>query len=137
MGWTFTQGYSKKDLIAELLGENSFSKVLRHACYGNELWSVREITKDCGLKIGDRIIVLDLLACHKGNWGSKPMDESMGPYFYKCPVKYLDMVPEVRNAEWRKKVLEYQAKERKKRQASRERMKNLCNWVGKQAASKS
>jgi hypothetical protein len=50
-------------------------------------------------------------------WGYKSMDESMGPAYYTCPLSYLDMVPMPDSPyarEWREKVREYHAKQRRK-----------------------
>jgi hypothetical protein len=41
------------------------------------------------------------------------MEESMGPCYYSCPLKYLDLVPEPDNRyakEWRIKVRAYHAR---------------------------
>jgi hypothetical protein len=50
-------------------------------------------------------------------WGYKDLDESMGPYYFSCPLKYLDMVPIDRyggNAEWRAGVVAYHERQREK-----------------------
>lgn len=39
-----------------------------------------------------------------GRWGYKAMDESVHPYYFSCPKRYLTMAPEV-CPEWREKVL--------------------------------
>jgi len=46
----------------------------------------------------------------EGEWGYKGMDESVHPLYYSCPLKYLDMAPEVTNQEWRDKVRAYHRK---------------------------
>jgi hypothetical protein len=46
------------------------------------------------------------------------MDESVFPYYFSCPLKYLEMVPLEQyggNAEWRKGVQEYHAEKRRRR----------------------
>jgi len=41
----------------------------------------------------ERWIGCDLLRSHKDfGWGDKDLDESIGPYFSSCPLKYLDLV---------------------------------------------
>ena len=47
--------------------------------------------------------------CHK------PMCESMGPFYYSCPLGYLELVP-VADEQWRECVRSYHAKRRKKRE---------------------
>jgi hypothetical protein len=53
-----------------------------------------------------RYIQCDLLKGGGNGWGYKSMDESMHPYYYSCPLSYLDLAPE-QCAEWRQKVREY------------------------------
>lgn len=45
------------------------------------------------------IIVFYLMEKH-GTWGYKDMDESMHPYYYDCPLAWLDKAP-VANQAWR------------------------------------
>jgi hypothetical protein len=40
------------------------------------------------------------------SWGYKSMDESVHPYYYSCPLSYLDEVP-AECGEWRDKVRLY------------------------------
>ena len=121
MGWYYTVGGSRKEIIAELTAEQSrpnggYFKTIRKCTSGNTLWTVHES------KVGDEIqtwIGCYLLANggnHEG-WGYKPMDESMGPYYFTCPLAYLDLAPVV-NEEWRKEVLAHWAR-RKERDAKR------------------
>jgi hypothetical protein len=41
------------------------------------------------------------------------MSEQVHPYYYSCPLAYLDMVPEVKCEEWRALVREYHANTQK------------------------
>ena len=95
MGTFYTHGADKKAIIAECTEDYSSAKgtsnVLAKRCIGNELWVVREETLTG--QDPKRIICLYLLTSHGGDWGYKPMDESMGPHYYKCPVRFLGMVP--------------------------------------------
>ena len=46
---------------------------------------------------------------YQGDWGYKPMDEDMGPYYYDCPLRLLDKCSPARTTEaraWRRKVRE-------------------------------
>ncbi len=112
MGWLFTKGSTRKELIAELTANSEYNGVvrrcLRHTAVGNVLWTVWEVSGHPEKGIY-RYIGCDLLACQRGfGWGYKNMSESMGPFYYSCPLAYLDMVP-VANQEWRDKVREYHA----------------------------
>jgi hypothetical protein len=117
MGWLFTQGQTRAGLIEELTrgSENEHAKwtFLKRYCSGNVLWTVTEITrKDNGQT--DRFIGCFLLDRKKDyGWGYKDMEESMGPFYYSCPLSFLDMVP-VANEEWRKGVREYHARRNQK-----------------------
>ena len=112
MGWYFSR-QTRAQLIRELTepqeSESTRSEVIAHALRGNVLWSVARITaKQAGfmkLAAGDSINVIrcDLLQGSGGEWGHKPLDESMHPYYYSCPLRYLDMAP-VRSGEWREGV---------------------------------
>lgn len=111
MGWTSSiNWYNKSVLIKDRIkGETAF-KCIAHQCKGNTLWAVWELQEDRGgIKKGKRFISCDLLRKFpRGEgWGYKDMDESMGPYQYSCPMKYLDMVPEVSNEKWRQGVKQY------------------------------
>lgn len=79
---------------------------LKHSVNGNELWSVWE------KKDGTRAIILFLLASKDGRWGYKEIAEVSGPYYYKCPLKFLDMAA-IANTSWREKVLELHARKAK------------------------
>ena len=118
MGWLFTQNVSRKDIISQLVkfeeNESGVWNTLRYCTRGNVLWSVVEYTDKkidetrkvigCHLlersvdKCGDRKVT---------SWGYKSLDESAHPFYYSCPVSYLDDVPVVLNQEWRDKVRTY------------------------------
>jgi hypothetical protein len=107
MGWLFTHAASKADIIRELIApeENETRRweTIAHCVRGNVLWAVVEIT--CKQEHRrKRFIACNLLAREKGcGWGYKAMEESMHPYYYSCPLNYLDMAP-VANADWRSMV---------------------------------
>lgn len=119
MGWLFTAGLTKRELIAKLIapwtndGSKTSGRTRAHCVRGNVLWSVRALTIESGQEI-DRWIECHLLGKEKAyGWGYKDMDESAGPCYYSCPVSYLDMVPKVACAGWRDKVRAYAAKRSK------------------------
>jgi hypothetical protein len=115
MGWLYTSGITRSELIARRTkpweNQGLSARCLEHTCVGNVLWTVWEHTKDGK---AERFIGCDLLAGHNGSgWGYKDMEESMGPCYYSCPLKYLDLVPEPDSPyakEWRTKVREYHAR---------------------------
>jgi len=117
MGWLFTQGLSKSDLIQKLIKteENETRRwvTLTHSVRGNVLWSVVELTYKAEER-SKRFIACHLLRSDKGyGWGYKAMEESMGPAYYSCPLKYLEMAPEA-NAAWREAVREHHRQRNKK-----------------------
>jgi hypothetical protein len=113
MGFSWQHGQSRADLIAELTkgwesGDGTKYARIAHCTTGNCLWVVFE--KSGGTEPTKRVIALYLLETRreKGSkivsWGYKDMDESVHPYYYGCPLSYLDMVPDVACEEWRRLV---------------------------------
>ncbi|WP_373421696.1 hypothetical protein [Burkholderia multivorans] len=93
-------------------------KVIAHTLRGNVLWSVAEVTakvegvhRDLSPGQSLRYIRCDLLELSGRQWGYKPLDESMHPYYYSCPPSYLDLAPE-QSADWRAGVRAYHARRR-------------------------
>lgn len=123
MGWSYEQGATKQDVIKERTkswngvnsdGTNTGNSYvcLSHTLRGQTLWSVWERTSLHGEVI--RFIGCDLLNSHLNyGWGYKSMCESSGPYFYDCPLSYLDMVP-VADQEWRDKVRSFHNEKNRK-----------------------
>ncbi len=113
MGWLFRSGYTKSDWIKALIKTEEDEQRRRvHLCHcvrGNVLWSVVEITEKQNNDRRIRYIACDLLASHGDGygWGYKDMCESVEPFQYSCPLRYLEMVPEVTNALWRERVRLY------------------------------
>lgn len=121
MGWYFSS-QSKAELIQELLKpsqtERASATVIAHALRGDALWSVVEVTAlqagvhpDLAPGQSIRYIRCDLLQCSGGEWGYKPLDESMHPYRYSCPLSYLALAPE-QCREWREGVHAWHARRR-------------------------
>ncbi|MHB0959302.1 MAG: hypothetical protein ACYC0X_23475 [Pirellulaceae bacterium] len=131
MGWLFTAGSNRKQLIAERTdnwaregaGGITVTTVCLAHCYrggafSGVLWAVWERTfaKDGQpTQPVERWITCDLLRHRKDfGWGYKDLEESMHPYFYSCPLGYLDMVPMGQyggNVEWRSGVQAYHARQ--------------------------
>ena len=134
MGWTYPYVSSRKQLIEQRVqpwdrennGITITTTCLAHCFRGGRfsgvLWATWERTF---LKHGEsaepaqRWITCDLIRCHAGEWGYKDMDESMPPYYYSCPLKYLALVPIDQyggHAEWREMVRQHHENQREKRQ---------------------
>lgn len=118
MGWLYSSR-SRSDLIHDLIQPEDHPqasiRVIAHTLRGNVLWSVAEVTAKVegvhkNLAPGEsmRYIRCDLLQRSGGQWGYKDMSESVHPFYYTCPLSYLDMVP-VQSAEWRERVRAYHA----------------------------
>ena len=115
MGWTFLyDAPEKRDVIEDCTRGSDKLKCVRKAVHGNELWTIWHNTEtNC------KYIVLFLLARRDSNWGYKDMTESMGPFYYQCPLSFLDEVP-VANEEWREKVQAFHAQKKDNRKLLRE-----------------
>jgi len=111
MGWKFT-ALTRDQLIRELVApedtERANRKVIDHTLDGDVLWSVVRVTAKqagvMGLAVGDSVcfIACDLL---EGS-GYKSLAEAEHPYYYSCPLRYLDMAPQ-QCAAWRGWVRTY------------------------------
>lgn len=135
MGWDYVKGWTKADLVANLIKPENFSagsnahsswimqinrKTLAHCCLpqrgcssdpSHVLWQVirDRVTNPAGEVTEEKYILCTLLQPGYGGYGYKSIMEKEGPYYWDCPVEYLDMVP-VANQEWRDCIL---LKERK------------------------
>ena len=134
MGWLFTCGSTRRELIADrtkswertsgemLVQSTCLAHCYRGNVFSGVLWSVweRTFTKDgAEVQPTERWIQCDLLQYQRDyGWGYKDMEESMHPYYFSCPQKYLDMVPLDRyggNAEWRAEVKRHHQRRAEKR----------------------
>jgi len=132
MGW-FYDLIDRKTLIAELTAD-SFRDLLdgskisistlassyKGCPFSGVLYVVRESTAEkAGVAERKRWIEVHLLKFYRDrgqvSWGHKPMEESVHPYYYSCPLKYLSMVPEVTDAAWRAGVVDYWKRLRERR----------------------
>ncbi len=111
MGWLFKRGYDKALLIQHLIkpeeNEETRWETLAHSVRGKVLWSVMEVTNK-QKQTSRCFIACHLLESHSdgAGWGYKDMDESMWPSYYSCPLKYLEMAPEI-SPGWRDEVRLY------------------------------
>ena len=136
LGWLFREVITRKELIAERTeswerqsGETTVQSECLASCFrggsfAGVLWAVweRRFVKD-GEEVEprQRWITCDLIQYRRDSgWGYKNLDESMGPYYYSCPMCYLNMVPiDVYggDAEWRAEVIKYHERQREKRKS--------------------
>lgn len=117
MGWLFTH-QTHSQLIASLIqprsDENASLEVLEHQLATNVLWSLTRVTaRKPGwnqLEAGESQVFIrcDLLDHSDDGWGYKAMEESVHPYYYSCPLRYLDLAPE-QSADWRAGVRQFHA----------------------------
>jgi len=138
MGWLYIAGISRRDLIADnttnwertkedgtIIKSTCLAHCYRGGIFSGVLWSVWEQTslkEEQPVEQPQRWIVCDLLRCDGGEWGYKELDESMHPYFYSCPLGYLQLVPLDRfggNTQWRSLVKKYHAQSTEKRLAKK------------------
>ena len=103
MGWDYCKSWTKNDVIKHVTSDWKGAEVscvtLDHKVVGNVVWMVKERTYADG-----RVEVSIDLALLDGN-GYKLLSECEHPYFYNCPLEFLDKAP-VANAAWRKIVTE-------------------------------
>jgi len=139
VGWLFKCGCSRREMIRERIEgwerTTDDDVVVKSVClahcyhggvFSGVLWTVRErtFTKDGHqTQATERWIACDLLRHQRGfGWGYKDMEESMHPYFYSCPLGYLEMVPIEQyggHAEWREQVRLHHQRATYKRRARR------------------
>ncbi len=134
MGWLFRNGCSRKEMIEErakswettsgdmLVKSVCLAHCYRGNLYSGVLWAVWERTYAANkqtVRPTERWITCDLLRYQKDyGWGYKDLEESMHPYFYSCPISYLELVPIDQyggHAEWRKLVRKYHVLQAEKR----------------------
>ena len=113
MGWYSNRG-NRKYVIEQLTAGNNRTKCIRHCYRGNAFTGVLWQVWECDI-IPKTFITVDILEYRNGQWYNKPVDESMGPYYYSCPLAYLDLAS-VENPAWRESVKEYHAKAKTKRE---------------------
>lgn len=114
MGWLFSH-HNKSNLIQELVDNRSSDShnriVLEHALIDDVLWSVVRLElKQANLIQGNApgdtytFIACDLIDIRQGLWGNKSLSEAVHPFYYTCPLHFLEMAPNGINPEWREAV---------------------------------
>lgn len=114
MGWYYTHGASRADIIREITEPQASGLVtVRKFTSGNTLWTVHDGPSG-------RWLGCYLLSRSRDGWGYKPMEESMGPYYYSCPLAFLAEAP-IACPEWRDGVRKYHAERNARLALRRER----------------
>ena len=100
----------------ELHSVAAFAAVLAHRAIGSRLWFLAQ--NRSGEHAGRIWIGLNLIDCRKGEVAVKSMDESCGPYYFDCPLAFLDRASPPTGpyaGPWREKVREFHANRAAKR----------------------
>lgn len=120
MGWYYTDGATRRDIIDELtkeqVTETTVFRTLRKCFRGNTMYALHESGPPAGPLT--KWISVYLLQRHKDSWGYKPLPEDALPYYFDCPLSYLDEADEAttENAkEWRAGVREVAEKRASKK----------------------
>ena len=125
MGWYYGEA-SKQAVIDDItkgwVAENGNRHLtIAKSVRGNTLYTVNEVlTYNDGIETAERYIGIYLLGKSGGDWGYKPMDESMGAYNYDCPLYFFDLAPIIPGGyarEWRDKVREHHRNKAKRKGA--------------------
>ena len=114
MGWDSCSNWTtKNDVVQSVLKDGD---VVEHTLRGNTLWAIHKNMS------GHIFIACHIMEKHGGCYSVKSMSVDMHPYFYDCPLKYLDVVACDGNASgmaWRAKVREIASAKSAKRGALR------------------
>jgi hypothetical protein len=101
MGFDFTQGATKQDVVNEQLQDSETTRTLDHVVRQNVLWALKESHSPAGPIVW---IYCGVMKLHRGfGWGYNSMSEDVGPFYYSCPIKFLERAP-VTNQTWRDNV---------------------------------
>lgn len=108
MGWTYCETWqTRTDLENALLNESrATNRLIAHKWVGSNLWIVEKSLANI-----PTIFVL-LTAKHKNyGYGYKDMSEGMHPFYYDCPLDFLEKAP-IACQEWRDKVAAFHKNEK-------------------------
>lgn len=121
MGWFFPYGALRADVIDEVtrerVGDGRVFRTLRKCFRGNTMYALHESGPEGDTKKWISVYLLQRDSA-SGDWGYKPIEESMGPVQMDCPVSYLDEADEPPNEyarEWRAAVRDLAAKRASKK----------------------
>ncbi|MDR6522168.1 hypothetical protein EJP69_14345 [Variovorax gossypii] len=121
MGYIVYRATKDQAVYDELSSIGTSSMVLAHRAVGNRLWFLAQTR--AGEHAGRKWIGLTLIDSRRGEVAVKSMDETVGPYYFDCPLSFLDRAdaPVGPHAgPWREKVREFHANRAARRAAIRE-----------------
>jgi hypothetical protein len=111
MGWTYSREWENKEDVVDYLKDCYNDGIVHSETYEEGqhiLWTILCI-KDNLADNSKYLIVCDLISPSQYGWGHKTIDEMMGPFYYSCPIHFLNLTEksEYKNKGWRKNVVEY------------------------------
>jgi len=89
-------GYnSRKELVDEVTktweSEHAIQVAEKKFFSGNDLWVLfARTSKHASTDVERFIVLFKISRWGEGNWAYKPIEESMGPFEYSCPISFLD-----------------------------------------------
>lgn len=87
MGWTGIYNATKESIVEEItIG------ALKASVQGREVYTLNEVTHR-GQTF--RYIGVALVEKQGGVWSYKTMSEEMHPYYYRCPLSFIDLAEEM------------------------------------------
>jgi hypothetical protein len=126
MGYNYCAKWTTaKEIVAEKVQEwKGCGSYVAHKKTGNCLWMVVVNSNN------DSFIALYLLKKEGNTWGYKDMCEAMHPYYYSCPLEFLDMTEE-KSTDWRVFVRQWHERQ-ELLQAMRKTVKvgDFANMIG-------
>lgn len=128
MGWTFIQRSTRASVIAEVLS-SAFHETVDHVIHGNVVYAIKRVPDRADVvpeKRGREYIAVFLIS-GRGEpgyrYGYKSLDETMGPCYYDCPLRFLERVPcpdSQHAVEWRAAVRRHHAETASRRRFLRQ-----------------
>jgi len=125
MGWTTSyQWKQKREVVDHCIDWGGRFTRLGYAVRGSRLWVLLQYSE--GENKGEVFIALYLIQKYDGEWGYKDFDDTVGLYYYDCPISYINrtVASERKLKEstlnWHKEVRQYHAEKitRRKKLAS-------------------
>ena len=98
MGWTGQKGQTRAQLVRELTLWTGGGRCLIFLDTPEGLWAVWQFVG--GEDDGKKLITLNLIESRNGYLMCKPMDETMGPHYYSCPLAFLDIATDFADLPW-------------------------------------
>jgi hypothetical protein len=108
MGWTSSREWTTKGALKESVRREMEGRILSEAVGGGgkEWWLLCNPWSGPGVSTTEErapVIAVFLLEKARGEWGYKDLSECEHPYYYGCPLRFLDAAPETCK-EWRETV---------------------------------